>query len=83
MNDGDTIFGVATRAKHLSPSGDGPGAPFLDAGSRVAVFNVVLEAAADVFARACTLAILRATGLADLPAYRDLVPSAMPGFPRS
>ncbi len=82
MNDGDTIFGLATGTRHLTGAEDVTGGPFIDAGSRVAVFNDLLAAAAEVFARACTLAVLYATGTPDLPAYRDLVPSAVRSLPR-
>lgn len=81
MNDGDTIFGIATGARSLTLPDHETTNSFLDRESRTSVFNSVLEAAADVFARACTLAVLRATGLPILPCYRDLVPSALRGFP--
>ena len=36
------------------------------------------SAAADVFATACTDAVISATSLGTAPAYRDLCPSALP-----
>lgn len=81
MNDGDTIFGISTGGHPLSETRLGSPASLLEVGSRTSAFNDLLEAAADVFARACTLAILRATGLPSLPSYRDLVPSALRGYP--
>lgn len=81
MNDGDTIFGLSTGGHPLAESHLGSSASLLEVGSRTSAFNDLLEAAADVFARACTLAVLRATGLPSLPSYRDLVPSALRGYP--
>lgn len=81
MNDGDTIFGVSLGRRPLNDRPIGSSASLLDDESRTSLFNDVLEAAADVFARACTLAVLRASGLPSLPGYRDLVPSALRGYP--
>ncbi|MFC4007291.1 P1 family peptidase [Nonomuraea purpurea] len=64
MTDGDTIFGLATCATH-APGHD--------------VFQDVLAAAADAFARAVAHAVLTATGREDAPAYLDVFPSAQGG----
>jgi L-aminopeptidase/D-esterase-like protein len=80
MNDGDTIFGLATQTSTLGASAT-TDSPFLDRSTRAARFNLLLEAAADTFARACTMAVLRATGSPGLPSYRDLVPSAFRQLP--
>jgi len=80
MNDGDTIFGLATRSCALGAAATAD-SPFLDRSTRVARFNLLLETAAETFARACTMAILRASGTPGLPAYRDLVPSAFRALP--
>ena len=59
MNDGDCIFALAT----------GHEGNVLDVRS----LNKILTAAAEVFAEACTGAILAARNLGGPPAYRDLV----------
>ncbi|MEU6712054.1 P1 family peptidase [Nonomuraea sp. NPDC046802] len=64
MTDGDTIFGLATCATPV-PGHD--------------VFQDVLAAAADAFARAVAHAVLAATGREDAPAYLDVFPSALGG----
>ncbi len=63
MTDGDTVFGLAT------------GAHALPTEARHHAFNLVLAAAADTFAAACTHAVLAATTIGPLTAYRDLCPS--------
>lgn len=63
MNDGDTVFCLAT----------GDERPIPDRHLAVAELNRVLAAAAEVFAEACTDAVLRATFVGGPPAYRDLV----------
>lgn len=66
MHDGDTIFALATGGlPSESRSGSWP-----------LVMNLVLRAAADVFALACTRAVLEATDVGGPPSYRDLCPSA-------
>jgi L-aminopeptidase/D-esterase-like protein len=81
MNDGDTIFAVSTRHRSLiDQSGAIDRGSFVDTSARAARFNRILEAAANVFARACTLAVVRAETQGEQPAYRDLVPSAFAGY---
>jgi L-aminopeptidase/D-esterase-like protein len=75
--DGDTIFGLATGDRPLPAAGD-PATRHL-AGPRPATVNRLCGVAADVFATACTDAILNATTVGDLLAYRDVCPSALRG----
>jgi len=73
MFDGDTIFAVSTATSELvatAPSG------LRLPGSRPALLNVVLEAAASCFAAACTQALLTATTIGGPLSYSDLCPSA-------
>ena len=72
MTDGDTVFGLATGDVDL---GEGPAA-MRSITSRPRAFNLLLAAAADAFASACTHAIISATGTAHAPAYLELCPSA-------
>lgn len=69
MHDGDTIFALST------------GEPF--SGTRPAwwpnALNLVLRAAADMFAAACTRAVVDAVHVGGPPSYRDLCPSAFEG----
>jgi L-aminopeptidase/D-esterase-like protein len=65
--DGDTIFGLAT------------GRQGVPAESRTTVLNQLFAAAADVFAAACTDAVVNATTIGDVLAYRDLCPTAFRG----
>jgi L-aminopeptidase/D-esterase-like protein len=69
--DGDTVFGLATGRDELAGYDEGQ-API-----RVAALNLLFAAAADVFATACTHAVISATPLGDPPAYRDLCPTAL------
>ena len=62
--DGDTVFALATGG---ADAPDGP-----------AVLNALYAAAADVFATAVVRAVLTATSVAGVPAYRDRYPSALP-----
>lgn len=65
--DGDTIFAAATGQHDLTPlTGTSPG-------GRSRFLNILLTAAADCFAIACTNAVVRADGAGSL---RDLCPSA-------
>lgn len=75
MFDGDTIFGLATGVTDL---GDLPAA-MRSTPSRQAALNLLLAAGADVFASACTHAVISATTIGDAPAYRDLCPSSFRG----
>ena len=69
MTDGDTVFTLATGDVVLS-SGDDP--------ARVAEMNTLLGCAADVFAAACTHAVISATTIGDAPAWRDLCTRTIP-----
>jgi L-aminopeptidase/D-esterase-like protein len=72
MTDGDTVFGLATGDVDL---GAGPAA-MRSTASRPRAFNLLLAAAADTFASACTHAIISATGTPHAPSYLELCPSA-------
>jgi L-aminopeptidase/D-esterase-like protein len=74
MTDGDTIFGVSTGGDPVVD--ERADAPFGGPAGRTAVMNPILDAAAECFARACTAAVVEATTLGSLVAYRDLCPSA-------
>lgn len=79
MFDGDTVFALATGVHELSESA----APGLRAeGSRSALLNLILDAAAQCFAAACTQAIVSAQSLGGPPTYRDLCPSVFAPKPR-
>lgn len=73
LTDGDTIFGLSTEQMPLS--GDDR-ALIRSETSRAALLAPVLAAAADVFALACTDAIVHARQVGDAPAYLTLCPSA-------
>ena len=75
MFDGDTIFGLATGEVELTGTETLLRVP----GSRHGAFNLLLAAAADTFAAACTHAVLSAPSIGALPSYLDLCPSARPG----
>ncbi len=74
MFDGDTIFALATGDTDI---GDLPPA-MRSTASRQRTFNLILQAAADAFATACTHAVLSASTIGDTEAYLDVVPSASP-----
>lgn len=74
MNDGDTIFGLSVGPGDLVLSEDEP--IFSDPVGRPALLNKVLAAGADMFAQACTEAILRASSCGGMLSYRELCPSA-------
>jgi L-aminopeptidase/D-esterase-like protein len=65
MTDGDTIFGLATGAHALPDI------------TRHQALNLLLAAAADTFAAACTHAVLAATTLGTAFAYSEVCPSAV------
>ncbi|HEX3648938.1 MAG TPA: P1 family peptidase [Pseudonocardiaceae bacterium] len=69
MFDGDTVFALATGARPLT----GVAGTFAEP-ARAAELDKLCTAAADVFARAVVHALLAATGLPGLPAYRDVWP---------
>ena len=77
MFDGDTVFALATGIHELPASAS---VGFRTEGSRPALFNLILDAAAQCFAAACTQALLSATSVGGPPAYRDLCPSVCAGF---
>ena len=74
MNDGDTIFGLSVGPGDLVLSENEP--IFSDPVGRPALLNKVLAAGADMFAQACTEAILHATSTGGIVSYRELCPSA-------
>jgi L-aminopeptidase/D-esterase-like protein len=78
--DGDTVFGLATGRIALVESVP---AFVRDPASRTAALNALFAAAADVFATACTDAVLTARTIGPLPAYRDLCPTAYRRVPAS
>ena len=73
MFDGDTIFAMATGVHPLTTETTAIGTQ----GSRNHFLNQLLAASADTFANACTHAVLAATTIGDIPAYRDICPSAI------
>ena len=73
MFDGDTVFALATGIDELP---DESTTGFRTEGTRPAVLNTILEAAALCFAAACTQAVVSATSIGGPLAYRDLCPSA-------
>lgn len=75
MNDGDTIFALATgRDDLVLPVSD---ASFRSTSSRPAALNALLDAGARMFARACVDAVMSAVSVGGPPAYRDLCPSVV------
>ena len=73
MFDGDTVFALATGVHEL-PESALPG--LRREGSRPALLNLMLDAAAQCFAAACTQAIISATPVGGPPTYAELCPSA-------
>ena len=69
MFDGDTVFALATGRRPLS---DVPGT--FAAGHRAAELDKLANAAAEAFARAMVHALLAATAVPGVPAYRDVWP---------
>jgi putative pantetheine hydrolase len=76
MTDGDTIFGLSTRARSIGPD-PATRVRYGDATARPVRLNTVLHAAAETFTRAIVRGILAARGRPERPAYRDLYPSAV------
>lgn len=72
MTDGDTVFTLATGDTGL-PSHDATEGPH-----RIEVLNALLRVSADVFAAACTHAVVSASTIGDVPAWRDLCPNSLP-----
>ncbi len=71
MVDGDTIFALATGDVALADGGAD------HERRRIVALDAILRAAADVFAAACSHAVVAAIGDANTPAYLDLCPSAL------
>jgi L-aminopeptidase/D-esterase-like protein len=71
--DGDTVFALSTGAEALP--GDVAGI-VRHPRSRTGALDALFAAAADVFAAACTDAVVTASALGAAVAYRDLCPSA-------
>lgn len=88
MHDGDTIFGLSTgtRPDMISHSGLRPDM-ISHSGLRPewwpAVMNLILRAGAEVFATACTRAVVQAATIGGPPSYRELCPSAFVAQPRT
>jgi L-aminopeptidase/D-esterase-like protein len=78
LMDGDTVFGLATGARHLPTASAGL---LRTAASRAQALNLLHATAADVFAIACSDAILTATSTRAHRAYQDLCPSAYRSIP--
>ena len=80
LTDGDTVFAMSTRSVHLTdePSREPTGAAGLARGpaSRAVRLDRLFAAGAVVFERACVDAILTATTIGAVAAYRDVCPSA-------
>jgi L-aminopeptidase/D-esterase-like protein len=74
MFDGDTIFCLST-GQHSLSVGSESGLRRPD--SRPGALNVLLAAAADCFALACTRAVVEARSSGGPPSYADLCPSAV------
>ena len=79
MFDGDTVFGLST-GEHTVSAEQTSGLRRTD--TRPGHVNVVLAAAADCFALACTQAVIGAESLGGPPSYRDLCPGAFGGRTR-
>lgn len=83
LMDGDTIFTLSTRAQSLDEDGDGvasddakPSGLAATAAPRAISLNQLCALSADLFAEACTDAVVSANSVGGAPAYRDLCPSA-------
>jgi L-aminopeptidase/D-esterase-like protein len=75
MNDGDTVFALATDHDPLViEAGDDP---FRSPSSRTARLNALLDASARTFAAACTDAVLSARHVGGPPSYADLCPGPL------
>lgn len=75
--DGDTIFALATGTADTPTETTVPAFP-----AELPVLAAVCEAAATVVERAIVDAILSATSVAGIPAYRDVLPSVFEDHPR-
>ncbi|WP_440711918.1 P1 family peptidase [Gordonia sp. FQ] len=72
--DGDTLFAVATGGVAADPGAAVPMPPGMDPDAPV--IAALCEAAATAVQRAVVSAVLAATSVAGVPAYRDVLPSA-------
>ncbi|MBP2476734.1 L-aminopeptidase/D-esterase-like protein [Crossiella equi] len=72
--DGDTFFALSTARRDLADAD-----PVFGDAARAARLDELCTVAADVVSRAITHAVLHATGLPGLPAYRELFPSVVAG----
>ncbi|MFT3662952.1 MAG: P1 family peptidase [Gordonia sp. (in: high G+C Gram-positive bacteria)] len=79
--DGDTLFAVATGGTTADPDAVVPMPPGMDPAAPVTA--ALSEAAAVVVQRAVVSAVLAATGVAGIPAYRDVLGSAFTAGPGS
>ena len=70
--DGDTVFALATGAVEVPPSDKLPKAM----SEQAALAAVVGAAAADCLAKAVLVAVLEASAVHGIPAYRDVLPGA-------
>lgn len=70
--DGDTVFALSTGAVNVPVDPDTP--PQMS--GETALLTAVGAAAADALATAVLVGVFAATAVADVPAYRDLVPGA-------
>ncbi|HEX9260789.1 MAG TPA: P1 family peptidase [Acidimicrobiales bacterium] len=75
MFDGDTLFALATGALNLPV--DEADLPFRSLRGRAATLNTILAAGADCVARAVVRAVVEATSVPGIAAYRDICSSAM------
>ena len=73
MFDGDTIFSLSTGLHALTATA---AAGLRRADTRPGAVDLVLVAAADCFALACTRAVVEAQSLGTAPSYAELCPSA-------
>ncbi|MFT4655867.1 MAG: L-aminopeptidase/D-esterase-like protein [Ilumatobacter sp.] len=71
MTDGDTVFALATG------DADVPGYDATESPHRLEVLNALLRVSADVFAAACTHAVISACTIGDVPAWRDVCPNSL------
>lgn len=77
MHDGDTIFGLSTATAQFSATFDPTfHTSMLRSPQWHGIMNAVLRAGAEVFAMACTRAVVDATSVGGPPSYADLCPSA-------
>lgn len=72
--DGDTLFAVATGARTADPDAVTPMPPGMDPDAPVTA--ALCEAAATAVQRAVVSAVIAATGVGPIPAYRDVLGSA-------